>query len=58
MTAQEQIDLSAAQLKLKPRTEVTMEQYLEAMKVLDSAAPDSPEYAAAEKIVEAFESAG
>jgi hypothetical protein len=35
-----------------------MEQYLEAMKVLDNAAEGSPEYIAAEKIVQQFESAG
>lgn len=36
---------------------VTMEQYLEAMKKLDELPEGSPEYAAAEKIVERFESA-
>jgi hypothetical protein len=51
----------AAELHERRRSsqaKVTMEQYLEAMKVLDNAAEGSPEYAAAEKIVQQFESAG
>ena len=36
------------------RVTVTMEQFLEANKVLDSAEPGSDDYKAAEKIVEAF----
>lgn len=57
MTPQEMIDLSAAQIKKQPRTEITMEQYLAATKVLDVAAEGSPEYEAALKIVEAYEKA-
>ncbi len=57
MTPQEVIDLAAAQIKKQPRTEITMEQYLSATKVLDSAAEGSPEYEAALKIVEAYEKA-
>ncbi|GIK63594.1 MAG: hypothetical protein BroJett018_13880 [Chloroflexota bacterium] len=57
MTPQEMIDLSAAQIKKQPRTEITMEQYLAATKVLDTAAEGSPEYEAALKIVETYEKA-
>jgi hypothetical protein len=57
MTPQEMIDLSAAQLKKQPKTAITMEQYLAATKVLDSAAEGSPEYEAALKVVEAYENA-
>jgi hypothetical protein len=56
MTAQEQLDLSAEQIKRNPHTQITTEQYLAAMKVLDTAAEGSPEYVAAEKVVNAFES--
>ncbi len=37
------------------RAKVTMEQYVEAAKILDTADPDSPEYKKAEAIVTAFE---
>jgi len=37
---------------------ITMDQYLEALKVLDTAAEGSPEYVSAEKLVEKYESAG
>ncbi|GAB4442379.1 MAG: hypothetical protein Kow00120_11240 [Anaerolineae bacterium] len=37
------------------RANVTMEQYLEATKILESADPGSPEYARAEAIANAFE---
>ncbi|MCQ3929927.1 MAG: hypothetical protein DPW16_05675 [Chloroflexi bacterium] len=57
MTPQEMIDLSAAQIKKQPRTEITMEQYLAATKVLDTAAEGSPEYEAALKVVETYEKA-
>lgn len=57
MTPQEMIDLSAAQLKKQPKTSISMEQYLAATKVLDSAAEGSPEYEAALKVVEAYENA-
>jgi hypothetical protein len=36
---------------------ITLEQYVAAAAVLDSAASDSPEYLEAQRIVEAFESA-
>ncbi len=59
MTSEEHIELSLARLKKKgsadEKEEVTLEQYLEATKTLDSAKEGSPEYAAAQKIVEAFE---
>jgi hypothetical protein len=51
----------AAELHERRRSaesKVTMDQYLAAMKILDSAAEGSPEYVAAEKIVQQFESAG
>lgn len=57
MTPQEMIDLSAAQIKKQPRTEITMEQYLAATKVLDTATEGSPEYEAALKVVETYEKA-
>ncbi len=57
MTPQEMIDLSAAQIKKQPRTEISMEQYLAATKVLDTMAEGSPEYEVALKIVEAYEKA-
>lgn len=57
MTPQEMIDLSAAQIKKQPRTEITMEQYLAATKVLDTTAEGSPEYEAALKVVETYEKA-
>ena len=60
MTPQEVIDLESLKLKKSKegRTEVTMEQYLEATKTLDTAAEDSEEYKKAEAIVTAFEAGG
>lgn len=57
MTPQEMLDLSAAKIKKQPRTEITMDQYLAATKVLDTAVEGSPDYDAALKIVEAYEKA-
>jgi hypothetical protein len=45
-------------LESENRQTVTMEAYLEALKVLDSAAEGSPEYQKAEAIVEKYESGG
>lgn len=59
MTAEE-IAWLQAELHERKRSQevtVTMEQYLEAMKVLDTAPEGSPEYVEAEKIVNKFESA-
>ncbi|MCB9453985.1 MAG: hypothetical protein H6672_21335 [Anaerolineaceae bacterium] len=60
MSDEEQIQLSAA-MHEKERAQdqkITLEQYLEASKVLDSAAEGSDEYKKAEKIVEQYESGG
>jgi transcription elongation GreA/GreB family factor len=59
MTPEENMELSAAIHERKRAAEatVTMEQYLEATKVLDTAPEGSPEYVEAEKIVQKFESA-
>lgn len=60
MSADEQAQLSAA-IHEKERTQdqkITLEQYLEASKVLDSAPEGSEEYKKAEKIVERYESGG
>ena len=56
LTAEENMWLSAEiheRSRSKEKT-VTMEEFLEANKVLDSAAPDSDEAKAAQKIVDAF----
>jgi hypothetical protein len=59
MTPEENMELSAQihERKRAQETTVTMEQYLEAMKVLDTAAEGSREYQQAEEIVNKFESA-
>jgi len=59
MTDEERIWLSAEIHDRMQRAgdEITVEQYLEATQVLDSAEPGSPEYEEAQRIVEAFESA-
>ena len=59
MTPEENMELSAQihERKRAQETTITMEQYLEAMKVLDTAAEGSPEYQKAEEIVNKFESA-
>lgn len=60
MTDDEKMWLAAEQFKVQRAKgeQVTMEQYLEASKVLDSAAEGSDEYNQALEIVEAFESGG
>lgn len=56
MTAEEHMELSAAIHKRKrsQQATVTMEQFLEANKTLDTAAEGSEEYKKAEAIVEKF----
>lgn len=56
MTAEENMELSAAlhEKKRASQATVTMEQFLEANKVLDSSNENSDEYKAAQKIVDAF----
>ncbi|NDJ76297.1 MAG: hypothetical protein GYB65_08550 [Chloroflexi bacterium] len=56
LTAEENAWLSAELHARQRKSEktVTMEQFLEANKVLDAAAPDSEEYKNAQKIVDAF----
>ncbi|MBN1562367.1 MAG: hypothetical protein JXA10_00900 [Anaerolineae bacterium] len=56
MTAEENMELSAVihEKRRASQQTVTMEQFLEANKVLDSAAEGSDEYQAAQKIVDAF----
>lgn len=56
----ELITLEAARLKRSKagRAEISMDDYLKATKVLDSAAEGSEEYKAAEEIVNAFEAGG
>lgn len=57
LTEEEKLWLNAERYdKQRAKTEViTLEQYVAASKVLDSAAEGSPEYQAALKIVEAYE---
>jgi hypothetical protein len=60
MTDEEQVKLEAERHE-KERAQgqkITMEQYLEASKILDSAAEGSDEYKKALEIVEAYESGG
>jgi len=56
----EHIELEALRLKLdkESRAAVTMDEYLKATKILDSAAEGSEEHTAALAIVEAFEGGG
>ena len=56
MTAEENMELSAAihERKRSQQATVTMEQFLEANKILDTAAEGSEEYKKAEAIVERF----
>jgi transcription elongation GreA/GreB family factor len=56
MTAEENMDLSATMHEKRRASQatVTMEQFLEANKVLDSADEDSDAYKAAQKIVDVF----
>lgn len=57
MTAEEQTWIESERLELakKNAETVTMDQYLEALKVLDNAAEGSDEYKKAEAIVERYE---
>lgn len=55
LSPEEHIEFSLARLKKGASTAITMEQYLAASKVLDTAPEGSPEYVAAEKIVEEYE---
>lgn len=60
LTAEERAQLDAEmheRRRVKER-KITMDEYLSASKVLDSAAEGSDEYTAALKIVEAYESGG
>lgn len=61
LTDEEKVELAAdAHKKKKEKREgdkVTLDQYLEATKVMDKAKEDSDEYKKAKKIVDAFESA-
>jgi Ca2+-binding EF-hand superfamily protein len=56
MTAEENMQLSAEIFERQRASEkkVTMEQFLEANKVLDSADPNSEDYKKAQQIVDAF----
>jgi transcription elongation GreA/GreB family factor len=56
MTAEENMDLSAAihEKRRASQATVTMDQFLEANKILDTADEDSAEYKAAQKIVDTF----
>lgn len=58
MTEEEHVTLSVEIYERvhSGRATVTLEQYLEATKILDSAEPGSPEYKKAEAIATAFES--
>lgn len=58
MTDEEKMTLEAERHKAQrdKQATITLEQYLEATKILDSAAPDSEEYKKAEAIVEKYES--
>jgi len=51
------LSVEAHDRKERAGDEVTLDQYLAATQTLESAAPGSPEYQEAERIVEAFESA-
>jgi type I site-specific restriction endonuclease len=58
LEAKETVELESLKLKKakENRKEVTMEEYLQATKTLESAAEGSDEYKKAEEIVKAFES--
>lgn len=58
MTEAEHIEFSLAQIESGTKTEITLEEYLKATKILDSAEESSPEYKAAEKIADEYEKAG
>jgi uncharacterized membrane protein YgaE (UPF0421/DUF939 family) len=56
MTPEEAVQLSAEihERKRASETKITLEQFLEANKVLDTAAPDSEEYKKAQQVVDAY----
>ena len=54
----EHIEFSLAQLEGGKKTEITLEEYLKATKILDTVEESSPEYKAAEKIADEYEKAG
>ncbi len=56
MTDEEKMWLEAERLKLSRTSTITLEQYLEASKVLDTAPEGSEEYKKAEEIVNRYES--
>ena len=58
MTEAEHIEFSLAQIESGTKTEITLEEYLKATKILDSAEESSREYKAAEKIADEYEKAG
>jgi len=60
LQAQEAMELESLRLKKgkETRKEVTMDEYLEATKTLDTAEEGSEEYKKAEEIVNAFEAGG
>ncbi len=59
LTDEERLWLSVEQHDRLKRegAEITLEQYVEAARTLETAPPDSAEYVQAQRIVEAFESA-
>ncbi len=62
MTDEERISLEAEKARIereeRQKDSVTMDQYLEALKTLDSAAEGSDEYKKAEELVTKYESGG
>ncbi len=58
MTPQELTEIESERHRLEREAQetVTMEQYLEALKVLDTAAEGSPEFTKAEALVQKYES--
>jgi hypothetical protein len=53
----EHIEFSLAQVEGGKKTEITLEEYLKATKILDTAEEGSDEYKAAEKIADEYEKA-
>lgn len=62
MSDEEKMWLESEKLEIEKKTKqtetITMDQYLEALKVLDSAAEGSDEYKKAEALVDKYESGG
>lgn len=61
MTDEERVTLEAEKLEAEKKNKgdtITMDQYLEALKVLDSAEEGSEEYKKAEALVDKYESGG